>query len=193
MGSYSYMELLASAQAAGTNLVSFTTAASSLPSHAITTIGPDEWAIGKALWIHAAGRVSNVVTAQPTFTFQLMLGPTSNIIAWTSGAVLTSTTAHTTVPWTLDVQLTCRSVGGGTSGTLMGQGQLLSRAFLDTGATADLVTGGHSMLLVPETTPAVGTGFSTNAANVADLFIACSVSNAANAIQVEQYWLGQMN
>ena len=43
--------------------------------------------------------------------------------------------------------------------------------------------------MVPETTPAVGTGFDTNIANVADFFIACGTSNAGNLIQVEQYAL----
>jgi hypothetical protein len=152
-------------------------------------INPDDWYEGRQLRIIAAGEVSNVVTSQPTFTFEFRLGPTSNIVAWSSGAILTSTTAHTTVPWWLDVILTCRSLGASTSATLMGQGRTDSRAWLDAGATADITTLGHPTLLVPETTPAVGTGFDSTVTNVADLFVACSASNAANAIRVHQYAL----
>lgn len=71
----------------------------------------------------------------------------------------------------------------------MGQFRVQSRAFLDSGATTDLVTSGHPDLLAPETTPAVGTGFDTNVGNIADLFVSCSVSNAANAITLQQYSL----
>lgn len=193
MSSQGWVETLATAQVAGPTLASFTTAVTALPGHARTTISFDQWAIGKALRIRATGRVSNVITAQPTFTFQFMLGPTSNIIAFTTGAILCSTTAHTDVPWWLDIQLTCRAIGSGTSANLMGQGQIVSRAFLDSGATADLVTSGHAVLMVPETAPTVGTGFDSNVANIADLFVACSVSNAANAIRVEQYSLESQN
>lgn len=190
MPSYDYTELLTTAQTAGTNLNTFTTAASAIPSQAVHTLAPDDWSLGKSLLIKAAGRVSNVVTTQPTFTFQVMFGAT---IAFTTGAILTSTTVHTTVPWTLEVQLTCRSLGSGTSATLMGQGTTTSRAWIDAGATADITTLGHTTLLVPETTPAVGTGWSSNASQAVDFFIACSASAAGNAIQVEQYWLMQMN
>lgn len=190
MSVYGYCEILSTAQAAGTNLVSFTTSASLLPSAALHTIPPDDWSLGKSLLIKAAGRVSNVVTAQPTFTFNVLFGATT---VFTTGAILTSTTAHTTVPWMLEVMLTCRSIGSGTSATLMGQGWVGSRAFIDLGATGDITTSGHPFLLVPETTPAVGTGFSSNASQQVDFQAACSVSNAANAIQLEQYWLGSMN
>jgi hypothetical protein len=40
---------------------------------------------------------------------------------------------------------------------------------------------------VPNTAPALGTGFDSTVANVADLFAACGTSNAANAIQCHQY------
>jgi hypothetical protein len=185
-----WLECLASAQLAGTNLVSFTTAVTAIPSPARHTIPADDWDIGDQIIVEAAGRVSNVVTAQPTYTFQFMLGSVATpITAATTGAVLTSTTAHTTVPWYLRWVMTVRAVGSGTSGNLMHQGIIASRAFIDAGATADITTSGHPFLLAPETTPAVGTGFDTNIANVADFFIACSTSNASNAIQVEQYAL----
>ena len=184
-----YWETMATSRAAGPSLASFTTAVSMLNSKDRHTINADDWYDGKMLVVEACGQISNVVTAQPTFTFEFRLGPTSTIVAFTTGAVLTSTTAHTTVPWWLRFLLTCRTEGSGTAGTMIGQGFVASRAFLDAGATADITTLGHPGLLVPETTPAVGTGFDTNIGNIADLFVACSVSNAANAIQLHQYML----
>jgi hypothetical protein len=193
MPNQGWQETLATAQAAGTALASFTTAVSAIPSASRRTISPDYWKLGTVIQVRATGGVSNVVTAQPTFTFEFRLGPTSNIVAFTTGALLTSTTAHTLLPWWLDIMMTVRALGSGTSANLMGQAQISGRAFIDAGATADITTLGHPILLGPETAPAVGTGFDSTVANVADLFVACSVSNAANAITCHQYSLEIIN
>jgi hypothetical protein len=194
MSNQPWVECLSSAQVAGPTLASFTTAASILPTHARHTISADDWALGKSLWIRASGQISNVITAQPTFTFNFCLGTVATpIIVFTTGAILCSTTAHTTVPWWLDIQLTCRALGSGTAANLFGQAIAYSRAFIDSGATADITTLGHPTLLAPETTPAVGTGFDSNLAQVSDLMCACSVSNAANTIRLEQYQLLSLN
>lgn len=193
MSNQGWVECVSSAQTAGPTLATFTTAVSCLPTPARYTVSPDVWFIGKALRVRAAGQISNVVTAQPTFTWEFRLGPTSNIVAWSSGAILTSTTAHTNLPWQLDLFLTCRAIGGGTAANLMGQGVLSGRAFIDLGATADITTSGHPTLLVPETAPAVGTGFDSNVANIADLFVACGTSNAGNAVTLQQYTLEILN
>jgi hypothetical protein len=192
MSGQGWVDTLTSAQTAGPALSAFTTAISCLPTPARHTIPPDDWEIGKSLWIRASGGISNVVTTSPTFTFEFRLGPTSNIVAWSSGAIVTSTTAHTLVPWWLDIQLTCRAIGGGTSGNLIGQGLVVSRAFIDVSGV-DVTTTGHPALMVPETSPAVGTGFDTNVANIADLFVACQTSAAGNAITLHQYQLLSMN
>jgi hypothetical protein len=185
-----WLECLTSAKVAGPSKDTFTTAVSVIPTPARHTIPADEWDEGDIIVVEAAGRVSNVVTSQPTYTFQFMLGTVATpIIAATTGAVLTSTTAHTTVPWYLRWMMTVRAIGSGTTANLMHQGIIASRAFIDAGATADITTSGHPFLLAPETTPAVGTGFDTNIANVADFFIGCSASNVGNLIQVEQYAL----
>jgi hypothetical protein len=190
MSAGGWLECLTSAKVAGPSLSTFTTAVTAIPSPARHTIPADEWDEGDQILIMAAGRVSNVITTQPTFTFQFMLGTVATpIIAATTGAVLTSATAHTTVPWTLFWQMTVRAIGSGTAGNLMHQATASSRAFVDAGTGGDVTTTGHPSLLAPETTPAVGTGFDTNIANVADFFIACSASAAGNLIQVEQYAL----
>lgn len=192
MSAQGWVETVVTAQSAGTALSSFTTAVSALPTAARWKLPAGSINLGDMLKVEFAGQISNVVTAQPTFTFQFMLGPTSNIIAFTTGAVTCSTTAHTSVPVMGEFTLTCRSVGNGTTATLMGQGRLFSQAFVASGATADGAAG-HTMLMAPNTTPAVGTGFDSTVDNWADLFVACSVSNAGNAFTLQQYALMVMN
>lgn len=187
MSGYGYVELLTTAQSAGPSSTAVGPA-TLLPGQALHTLAPDDWFIGKSLWIRASGRVSNVVTAQPTFTFNVLFGATT---VFTTGAILTSTTVHTTLPWVLDVQLTCRAVGA--TANLMGQGIVASRAFLDLGATADITTSGHPFLLAPETAPAVGSNFNSNASQQVDLQYVLSTATAGNLIQLEQYWLFSLN
>jgi hypothetical protein len=185
--SLGYTSLVATAQAAGPSSTAVGPA-TLLPSQALHTIPPDDWFIGSAWMIKAAGRVSNVITAQPTFTFTVMFGATN---VFTTGAILTSTTAHTTVPWTLEIMLTCRAVGA--TGNLMGQGILGGRAWIDLGASADITTSGHPFLLAPESAPAVGGNFNTNASQQVDLQYTLSTATAGNLIQLEQYWLFDLN
>ena len=189
MPSYGYMEVLSAAQSAGAALTNTTTPTSLLPSQAIHTIAPDDWDLGKSLLIKAAGSISNVVTAAPTITLNVLFGSTT---VFTTGAVICSTTAHTNVPWMLEIMLTCRSLGSGTSATVMGQGQIISRAFVDVSG-ADVTTTGHPTLMTPETAPAVGTGFSSNASQLVDLQGVWSAASASNSITLHQYWLAQLN
>jgi hypothetical protein len=143
------------------------------------------------MMVRVAGRIGNVVTAAPTFTFEFRLGPSSNIVAFSTGAIQCSTTAHTTLPFWMEILMTTMALGSGTSGNMMGQAWVMSRVFVDVSG-ADVTTVGHPTLLQPETNPAVGTGFDTNVANIADLFCACSASNAANTFQLTQYSLIDM-
>jgi hypothetical protein len=185
--SLGYVSTLATAQGTGTALGTFTTAASLLTGsaqQALHTIAPDDWAIGKQLRIQAVVAIGNVVTAQPTFTFSVNFGATQ---VFTTGALLTSTTAHTALPVWIDILLTCRAVGG--SANLMGQARVDGRPFLDAGATADITTLGHPSLVAPETTPAVGNNFSSNVSQQVDFLCACSASSASNTAQLYQYSL----
>ncbi len=183
---------LISAEQAGTQLASFTTAASLTPATARYTIPPNWWAVGKSLVVAAQLSFGNVVTSAPTFTLEFRCGPTANIAVWSGGAMQTTTTAHTTERAWLYVLLTCRAVGASTSANLMGQGWLLSRPFQIGTAAADDAT--HLIpLLLPTGTAAVGTGFDSTVSNILDLYCACSVSNASNTAKLEQYTLQALN
>lgn len=184
MPSMNWLEPLSTMQGAGISLASFTTATSMLAPQAKHTIAADDWYVGRPLMVWGAGQISNVVTAQPTFTFDVRLGSS---VQWSSGAMLTSTTVHTTVPFWFEVMMTCRAIGA--TANLMVQGWIASRAFIDLGATADITTSGHPFLVAPETTPAVGSNFDSSTSLVLDSFCACQTSNAGNAVQLQQYWV----
>lgn len=182
MSRQTWNEVLITSEADGPTLATFTTAASILPLPAVYTLPANYFDIGRALRLKAQGRMSSFTSG--TFTFQVMIGA---VIGFTSGA-LTTVVSLTNQSWDLEITLTCRAIGGGTSANLMGVGRM----------TSSILTGGTSAAqagtwILPTTAPVVGTGFNSAGTNVVDLFAACSVSNAANAITCHQYMLESLN
>lgn len=189
MSMQTWQETIASMTSVGPTKNTWTTAATIINPQALVSLPPNYLYPGKQLRITAIGGLSNVITAQPTFTFQVMLGA---VIAWTSGAILTNQTAHTLLPFKLQIDLRCDTVGSGTAAKLLGVGQISGVQFLASGTGADPVAG-HSTLMLPVTAPAVGTGFDASIANVLDFFAACSVSNAGNGITLYEYYVEALN
>ncbi len=154
------------------------------------TAAPGFFYLGKCLKLTAIGDLSNIVTTPGTVTFQFMVG---SVIAWTSGAINMSTTAHTTLPFWLEVMLTCQSIGTTAQAKLMGVGRITSLVVQDT-AQADPATKlTHPTLMLPNTVPALGTGFDSAVANQFDLFQAFSISNAGNGSRIRQFALEALN
>ena len=190
MQGYTYTECIATMQAAGPNLTASTTPSSLLNAQAKATLKPGFFdRAGKAVLVKFAGQLGNIVTTPGTLTLDVRMGPTSNIIVFNGGAMQLSSTAHTTLPIIGEILLTCRSVGGG-GATLMGQG-IVTSLCLSLTAVADSTTT-PATLLMPNTTPAVGTGFDSTVSMVVDMFGTFSLNNA-NAIQLHQYWLYEVN
>lgn len=180
MSGYPYFEqTLAATRKVGTIKNTFTTAASVLNPQDLVTLTPNLMSEGATFRLRARGGLSNVITAQPTFTFQFMMG---SIAAWTSGPLTTNTTANTLLPFTLDLDLRLDSTGSGTSAKFLGMA-MFTCASMATGFTG---------VNVPTTAPAVGTGFDSTIANIADLFVACQTSNAGNGVQIYTYSFEQI-
>lgn len=191
MQGYTYTEAIATMQGAGPTLTASTTPTSLLLGQAKATLKPGFFdRPGKAVAIEFAGQLGNIVTTPGTLTLDVRMGPTSNIIVFNGGAMQLSSTAHTTLPVMGKILLTCRAVGNGTSANLMGQGIITSQC-LSLTAVADSTTT-PATLLMPNTTPAVGTGFDSTVAMVVDLFGTFSLNNA-NALTLQQYWLYEVN
>jgi hypothetical protein len=189
VSAYSWGEVLTVAQSAGATLTASTAATSLLPTHAVFTLPANFFdRPGKMLKIIAAGQLGNIVTTPGTLTIDVQLG--GSVVAFNGGAMQLSSTAHTTLPFWLEILLTCRAVGSGTTANLIGQGRMTAQS-LSLTAVADSTTT-PATLLLPNTTPAVGTGFNSTTSQTVDLRGTFSLSNA-NAITLQQYSLISMN
>lgn len=182
----SWNETFVASKIAGPNLTGSTAATSLLNVQEKLNMYAGFWYVGRALRIRATGQLGNIVTTPGTLTLDVRMGPTSNIIVFNGGAMQLSSTAHTALPFDLEILLTCRAVGTSTTSNLIGQGRMSGQA-LSLTAVADSTTT-VSTLLLPNTTPAVGTGFDYSVSMIMDLFGTFSLSNA-NAIQVQQYFV----
>lgn len=180
MPSQDWVGTLARAETDGTALSAFTTRASLTPAHArfTTPAGGGFWAVGKYLRVRALGRISTFTSG--TFTFSLGVG---SVDAWASQA-LTMVASQTNQTFWLDLLFRVAAVGAGGSATAngLGIGQISAGAAI-TAPTTQL----------PATAPAVGTSFDPAASAVIDFFAACSVSNAANSVQLHAYVLESLN
>lgn len=172
-------QVLSSQRAAGTLYNTYTTAKTVINQTELVTLPPNYLAVGSKLRVTVRGAISNVVTAAPTFTFQIMMGA---VIAWSSGAITANATANTLLPFSLVVDLRVDSIGAGTAARLMGIGTLHCAAF----------AAGSVAINVPVASPALGTGFDSTIANILDFFVGISASNAANGIQVQDYLVEQL-
>jgi hypothetical protein len=108
------------------------------------------------------------------------------VIAFTSGAINLTTTAHTTIPARGKIRLVCDSVGNGTQCKLRGQSEISGQMVAFAASLADNA-GGTGNVMAPNTAPALGTGFDSTVAQTLDFFVAQSVSNAGNGFQLWTY------
>jgi hypothetical protein len=183
-----YYNSLVTMQAQGPNLTASTTATSLLNPQAKTPLPAGFFSyIGQKLKVIASGRLGNIVTTPGTLTLTFNLGTTGTIIVFNGGALQLGATAHTTLPFWLEIDLTLRALGTGAEPTanFMGLGKITGQQFVVTAGTADSANT-HTTLLLPNVTPVVGTSFDSTVANVPDLVGTFSLNNA-NAIQVEQF------
>lgn len=176
-------------QSAGTSFGTYTTAKTVIPATALHTIDANVLRIGTAFEILVRGGIGNLVTTPGTITFQVMLG---SIVVFTTGGIQLNATAHTNLPFCLDILLTCRAIGSGTSANFMGQARVSGVMFTKTAGQTDGVNSG-SVIVVPQTAPAVGTGFDSTVDNILDFWTAFSISDAANTIKIEQCVVKQLN
>jgi hypothetical protein len=157
-----------------------------LPTYVVTTLPAGYWQIGRQWRLTAAGRISCVVTTPGTARFDLRMGA---VTAWDSLAVPLNIVAKTNVSWWLEVLLTCRSVGSGTSATLFGSGYWLSEANINT-AVPSTGPGPGGQLLPYNTAPVVGTGFDSTAALAIDFRFTQTV--ATGSITMHQFMIEQL-
>lgn len=161
-------------------------AASCVPTYVPTTLPAGYWQIGRMWRIKATGRISCAVTTPGTARYDLRLGGT---VVFDTLAIPLNIVAKTNVRWALEVILTCRAVGSGTSANLFGSGYWLSEANILTALPA---TGpGPGGCLVPfNTAPVVGAGFNSQSALTLDFFFTQTV--ATGSMTVHQFMIEQL-
>lgn len=190
MSLQTWQEALVTLQTDGTALGNTTTATSLFGATTVAaaqgrfTLPANFFSVGRTVRITATGRVSNIVTTPGTFTPSIRFGA---VTVFTGGAIPLNIVAKTNVSFFMDVTLTCRSVGGGTTATVMGVGRFVSESVLSS------VAGVANACLLPASAPAVGTGFDSTTTNQVDVFGAWSIANAGNTITLHQYVLESMN
>jgi hypothetical protein len=189
MAFQNWTQLIAYQQAAGTAFASYTTAKSEIKPQALVTLPPNSLQVGSLLRVKVQGGISNIVTSQRTFTFQVMMG---SIVVHTSGAITTTTTAHTLIPFDYEVLLRLDTVGSGTTAKFLAQGILRGIMFVISGAVGD-PTAGIGTIMCPNTAPAVGTGFDSTIANILDFWVGLSASESTTGIQIYNYMVETLN
>lgn len=179
------VQVIASAYTDGPTLVA-ASAASCIPTYCVTSIPAGYWQIGRIWRISAAGRISTVITTPGTARYDLRMGA---VTVWDSLAIPLNIVAKTNVNWKLDVLLTCRSVGTGTSATLFGQGTWFSEDNINTAAAATGPGPGGNMIPF-NTAPVVGTGFDSTVANALDFRF--TQTAATGSMTVHQFLIEQL-
>lgn len=180
MSKLTFWETLITQEVDGTALASSSAATSILAAAAKVTLPANYFDIGKQLLVKAHGRISTVGSTPGTLTLDLRLG---SVVVFNGGASPTVAVSAANLTWDFEALLTCRSKGASTSATLFGAGRLISAVL---SATVPI-------MLLPVSSPAVGTGFDSTAAAVLDMFATWSVSNAANSIRCDQFSVTALN
>lgn len=187
MSSNSWVEAVAFDTADGSALTGSTAATSLLPGPAKFTLPANYFNfVGKKIRLRAAGIISTVVTTPGTLLLDFRLGA---VVAFSGGAMALNIVAKTNVTWLLELELTARAIGAGTSAALLGSGRFSSEAVV--GSPLPTV-GGSGQLLLPASAMANGTGFDSTAAQQIDLFGTWSINNA-DSITVKQFSFELMN
>jgi hypothetical protein len=184
----SWQQTLISATVAGGALSNTVTPTTILPTSAKITFPNNFFNVGTLLRITGCAQVSNVVTTPGTLTLDLRLGA---VIVFNGGAMQMSTTAHTTLPLWYEILLTCRAIGNGTSANFIGQGHAHGQVLSLTAVADSTTTVGN--LMMPNTAPAVGTGFDSTATQQLDHFATFSVATSPTNITLQQYVVESLN
>lgn len=175
-----YPLVLATNSLDGVALTNSITATSIMPSSAIGTLPGGALQVGSQIKVTLRGRISTVVTTPGTLTLDVRFGAT---VVSAFGAISLNVNAQTNTTWESVLIGVVRSVGSGTAATVLFTGSFMSRAVIGSAAST---AGGANETLLPDTAPAVGTGFDSTNAIAVNVFGTWSVASASNSIQIHQ-------
>lgn len=193
MNSLGFQETLMYSTIAGPAKASWTSAVTALNPTEIVAFPANYFKrLGQMLRITVKGALGNLVTTPGLVSYEVRLGPTSNNLIFTTSTIQLNATAHTLLPFNVDILMTLRATGITTSANFAGQGVVTGVQYTKTAAQVDQVNNGHS-ITAPATAPAVGAGFDSTIANLLDFYVGMSISDAANTTTVHQYLVESLN
>ena len=152
--------------------------------------GPGPNQEGKAVHITARGILSS--TATPTYTFSLRLGGIASItgpIVLGSAALITTTTV-TNAPWELEGDIVLTNVGvAAAAATVRGIGRIICPGLAAVAPPAGI----YQPLWGGAASPGTVATVDLTATNYINFNVACSASNAANTITLQQLLVFGLN
>ena len=154
-------------------------AASCIPTANKMILPSNYFFIGKKWQIKLQGRLSCAVTTPGTARWDLRLGSAGSTVCFDTGALNLNIVVKTTLPWELDINLTCRAVGSGTATNFFGIGRFTSETYIGAPLAA---VGGNGAVMVPVGTPAVGAGFDNTVASIVDMFFTQTVATGSMTV-----------
>jgi hypothetical protein len=172
----SYPLVLAASTTDGT-AVTVTAATTILHGSGVAVIPAGTLQIGSQIKATLRGRMNTVVTTPGTTTFDMRLGST---VISALGAINLNVTAQTNAAWELEILATIRALGTGTSANAIVTAKFVSRAIVGSAAVA---AGGVGAIVLPDTAPAVGTGFDSTASQAVSVFVTNTVAGSITCHQ----------
>lgn len=184
MANNTWVQAYTTLQAAGPTLTTGANVQGTLLNGQAQLIFPaNQLRIGDGIRVKASGIISCVATTPGSALFALV-NTTASVTLFSTGALNLNTTAKTNVPWDLEIDLTVRTVGSGTSATVIGVGKFTSEAVVGSAANT---AGGNGTLMAPVSGASVSSGFSSSTSFAIDFQFQQAVTTGS--ITCEQYKL----
>lgn len=188
-GLQTFQETLVAQSVTGTDFATFTTAKTVVPATDLITLPANWFYIGRALRISILGGISNIVTTPGLINFQVKIG---SVAAFDTGNIQLNATAHTKLPFWVEILMTCRAIGVTTSANCMGQAVCFGKMFTVTAAQTDGANS-NTVIMAPATAMAVGTGFDSTIANILDIWAGFTISDGANLVRIDELIVTALN
>jgi hypothetical protein len=170
--SFPSVPLILATSSADSAAVTTTAATTILHGSGVGTIPAGALQIGSFLKATLRGRMNTVVTTPGTTTFDMRFGA---VVISALGAIPLNTVAQTNATFTLELIARIVTLGTGTTATAIVTGEFRSRAII---GSATAAAGGVTTWELPDTAPAVGTGFDSTIAQTVNIFVTNTVAGS---------------
>jgi hypothetical protein len=187
MGLQTWQETLTQSVTDGPTLTA-AARASCIPTPNRITLPPSYFYLGKVLRFTLLGRISIAAGTPGTGRFDIALGSGGTTIVFDTAAFNLNTAAKTNVPFLFETDLVCRAIGSAGATTFFPTSTFQSESVIGSPVPT---AGGNGSLLLPTSTPAVGSGTDNTTNNAVDVFFTQTV--ATGSLTVHNYRVEALN